>query len=107
MRRVYLHPLPLRIWHWVNALIVILLLATGIQFRLSGIAALWPHNPSLALHKWAGIAMTASWLSWIVYGLATGHFVKHYAFRMRDLGRMVEQLRYYLLLIFRGEKNPF
>ena len=52
MRRVYLHPLPLRIWHWVNALLVILLLATGIQFRVPGIASLWPHNPSLGLHKW-------------------------------------------------------
>jgi len=107
MKRVYLHPLPLRIWHWVNALIVILLLATGIQFRVPGIAALWRHDPLLALHKWAGLAMTASWIFWVIYGLATRHFVRHYAFRRRDFERMVEQARFYLFLIFRGEKNPF
>jgi thiosulfate reductase cytochrome b subunit len=107
MNRVYLHPLPLRIWHWVNALIVILLLATGIQFRVPGIAALWPHDPSLAFHKWAGLAMAASWIFWVIYGLATRHFVRHYAFRRRDFERMVEQSRFYLFLIFRGEKNPF
>ncbi len=104
---VYLHPLPLRIWHWVNALIVIFLLATGIQFRVPGIAALWPHNSLLAWHKWAGIAMTASWIFWVVYGLATRHFVQHYAFRRNDFERLIEQARYYLFLILRGEKNPF
>ncbi|HTZ39005.1 MAG TPA: cytochrome b/b6 domain-containing protein [Syntrophales bacterium] len=107
MKRVYLHPLPLRIWHWLNALIVIFLLATGIQFRMPGIAALWSHNPLLAWHKWAGLAMTASWIFWVIYGLATRHFVRHYTFRRRDFERMVEQARFYLFLIFRGEKNPF
>jgi thiosulfate reductase cytochrome b subunit len=107
MKRVYLHPLPLRIWHWVNALIVIFLLATGIQFRVPGIAALWPHDPLLALHKWAGLAMAASWIFWVIYGLTTRHFVRHYTFRRRDFERLVEQARFYLFLIFRGEKNPF
>ncbi len=107
MRRVYLHPLPLRIWHWVNALLVILLLATGIQFRVPGIASLWPHNPSLGLHKWAGIAMTASWLFWLIYGLATGHVVRHYALRRQDLVGIPGLMRFYLLSIFRGEKSPF
>ena len=107
MKRVYLHPLPLRIWHWLNALIVIFLIATGVQFRLPGIAALLPHNPLLAWHKWAGIAMTASWIFWVVYGLATRHFVRHYAFRRRDFDRIFVQAKYYLFLIFRGEKNPF
>ena len=107
MSRVYLHPLPLRIWHWVNALIVIFLLVTGVQFRMPGIAALWPHNPLLAWHKWAGIAMTASWIFWVLYGLAARHFARHYAFRRRDFKRMIEQAKYYLFLIFRGEKNPF
>ncbi len=40
MKRIYLHPLPLRIWHWANALMVILLIITGIQLRIPGIAAL-------------------------------------------------------------------
>ena len=47
MKRVYLHPLPLRIWHWVNALLVLVLLITGIQLRIPGIASLRPQDPAL------------------------------------------------------------
>jgi thiosulfate reductase cytochrome b subunit len=107
MKRIYLHPLPLRIWHWVNALTVILLLITGLQFRVPGIAALWPHDPSFALHKWAGIAMTASWFFWFAYGLASGHLSRHYAIRMKDLGGIFGQMKFYLVSIFRGKPNPF
>jgi thiosulfate reductase cytochrome b subunit len=107
MKRIYLHPLPLRIWHWVNALTVILLLMTGIQFRVTGIAALWPHNSSFALHKWAGLALTASWVFWLVYGLASGHLSRHYVIREKDLGGIFGQMKYYLVSIFKGEQNPF
>jgi len=107
MKRIYLHPLPLRIWHWANALTVILLLVTGIQFRVPGIAALWPHNPSFALHKWAGLALTASWVFWLAYGLASGHLSRQYAIRKKDLGGIFGQMKYYLVSIFRGEQNPF
>jgi thiosulfate reductase cytochrome b subunit len=107
MKRIYLHPLPLRIWHWVNALTVILLLMTGIQFRVAGIAALWPHNPSFALHKWAGLAMTALWVFWLVYGLASGHLSRHYVIRRKDLGGIFGQMKYYLVSLFKGEQNPF
>jgi thiosulfate reductase cytochrome b subunit len=107
MKKIYLHPLPLRIWHWVNALTVILLLITGVQFRVPGIAALWPHNPSFALHKWAGLALTASWVFWLVYGLASGHLSRHYVIRKKDLGGIFGQMKYYLVSIFKGEQNPF
>jgi len=107
MKRVYLHPLPLRIWHWVNALTVILLLMTGLQFRIPGITSLSPHNPSFALHKWAGLAMMASWFFWLAYGLASGHLTRHYAIRRRDLTGVFTQMNYYLVSIFKGGENPF
>ncbi|MCX5856034.1 MAG: cytochrome b/b6 domain-containing protein [Deltaproteobacteria bacterium] len=107
MKRIYLHPLPVRIWHWVNAITVILLLLTGFQFRVPGIASLSPHNFSLALHKWAGITMTALWTFWLTYGLASGTLRRHYAIRRRDLRGIAGQMKFYLMSIFRGEKNPF
>jgi thiosulfate reductase cytochrome b subunit len=107
MKRVYLHPLPLRIWHWMNALTVILLLITGMQFRVPGIAALGPHNPTFPVHKWAGIAMTASWFFWLIYGLASGHVFRHYTLRRQDLTGIPGLIKFYMLTIFRGEKSPF
>ncbi len=34
---VPLHPLPIRIWHWFNALIVFVLIITGIELRFTDI----------------------------------------------------------------------
>ncbi len=37
MKRIHLHALPLRLWHWANALIVIVLLITGFSVRMTGL----------------------------------------------------------------------
>ena len=107
MKRVYLHPLPLRIWHWVNALLVLLLLLTGIQLRISGVPSLGPRHPALWMHKYAGWAMVASCVFWLVYSLATRNLSRQYAVRARDFKGMFPQAKYYLTSIFRGEENPF
>jgi thiosulfate reductase cytochrome b subunit len=65
MKRVYLHPLMLRIWHWANALIVIILVVTGIQLRISGMASVRPHDPVLVIHKYMGWSMIASFIFWL------------------------------------------
>ena len=107
MKRIYLHPLPLRIWHWLNAVTVILLLLTGFQYRIPGLANLLPRNFSLELHRWVGIAMTALWAFWLIYGLSSGALRRDYRLRRDDLGGVVAQMKFYLISIFRGEKNPF
>jgi Ni,Fe-hydrogenase I cytochrome b subunit len=33
MKKIYLHPLPVRIWHWINAICFIILIITGLQIR--------------------------------------------------------------------------
>jgi thiosulfate reductase cytochrome b subunit len=107
MKKVYLHPLPLRIWHWANALMVIVLLITGIQIRVPGIASLRPQDPALLIHKYAGWAMVVSWVFWALYSLASGNLKRHYLFRKKDLGGVFKQARFYLFSIFKGEGNPF
>jgi len=107
MKKILLHPLPLRIWHWANALMVILLVITGIQLRISGVASLRPHDISFLTHKYAGWAMAASWVIWLVYGLISDHLSRHYLFRKGDLKGTFRQAKFYLISIFRGEKDPF
>ena len=107
MKRTYLHPLPLRIWHWLNALLVVILLITGAQLRIPGIASLRPNDPALMVHKYAGWAMAVSFVIWLVYGLVSDHLRRHYVVRRRDLKGVFSQARFYLFSIFRGEENPF
>ena len=107
MKRIYLHSLPLRIWHWANALVVIILLVTGFQIRVPGIASLRPQDPALLIHKYVGWAMVVSWVFWVIYSLASGNLRRHYFFRKRDFGGIFKQTKFYLFSIFKGEENPF
>jgi len=103
----YLHPLPLRIWHWLNAFIVIMLLATGLYLRLKGIAALKPHDPVLLLHKGMGLAMIIATLLWYIYNISNGNLRHHYGIKSKDLQGVFVQARFYLYSIFSGGENPF
>jgi thiosulfate reductase cytochrome b subunit len=107
MKRIQLHPLPLRIWHWANALMVILLLITGIELRIPGVAALQVNSPALLAHRYTGWSMASSCLFWFVYSLITGNLSRHYVMRRGDFKGIFRQLRFYLFSIFRGEENPF
>jgi thiosulfate reductase cytochrome b subunit len=107
MKKIYLHRLPLRIWHWVNAILVIALIVTGVQLRIPGIAGLRPHSIPLLVHKYLGWAMVASFVFWLVYSLISGNLRRHYAVRRRDFRGTFRQAKFYLWSIFRGEENPF
>lgn len=107
MKRIYFHSLSVRIWHWLNAVTVILLLLTGFLFRMPDAAFLLSRNTALSMHRWSGLAMTALWAFWLIHGLASGILRRHYAIRRTDLGDAVVQIKFYLISIFRGEENPF
>jgi thiosulfate reductase cytochrome b subunit len=107
MKEIYLHPLPLRVWHWVNASIVTLLLATGIRLRIAGIPGLPPHSSALLVHRYFGWALAASCIFWLIYSLANGHLGRHYKVGRRDIKGIFSQARFYIWSIFKGEENPF
>jgi thiosulfate reductase cytochrome b subunit len=107
MNRIYLHPLGLRIWHWLNAVVVVLLILTGIQLRTPD-AAIFPHyGLAVALHKWTGFGAGALLLFWIACYAVGGGFRRHYLLTLKDLSAMPSQARFYLVGIFLGEPNPF
>ncbi len=106
MRKTYLHPLPLRLWHWSNAIIVILLLITGAQLRLHGVPELPRHSLALIIHRYAGWAMVASFILWLIYCLATRHLGRHYKLRRSDAKGITRQTTFYVWSIFKGDENP-
>jgi thiosulfate reductase cytochrome b subunit len=91
----------------MNALTVGILLITGIQLRISGIASLRPHDPVLVIHKYAGWVMVVCYILWFVYSLASRNLSKNYSIGGQDLKGIFSQTRFYLFSIFRGEENPF
>jgi thiosulfate reductase cytochrome b subunit len=105
---VYLHPLPVRIWHWLNALGFILLILTGLQIRYVDLFRVIDFELAVQLHNWIGIAIVANWFLWFFYYM-TSDKISNYLpdFNVSSFfKRYFEQAQYYSYGIFVGEKRP-
>ena len=106
--RVYLHPLPVRIWHWLNALGFILLILTGLQIRYADLFSVISFELAVQLHNWIGIAVTGIWFLWFFYYIASDKVTNYHP----DLDAVsflkvyFDQAMYYGLGIFVGRKRP-
>ncbi|MBI4190457.1 MAG: cytochrome b/b6 domain-containing protein [Betaproteobacteria bacterium] len=108
MQRIYVHPLPVRIWHWLNALGFVAMIVTGIQIRYVGLIDLMSFKTAVILHNWIGFILIANFFIWFLFYLFSDKIkvyhpelspIKHF----RDSFR---QLKYYGYGIFRGDPNP-
>jgi Ni/Fe-hydrogenase b-type cytochrome subunit len=108
MNRIYLHPLPVRMWHWLNALCFFVLIVTGAQIRYRGVMDLMTFRTAVDIHNIAGFSLVGLFIVWAVYYAATGK-MKVYLPDL-NIARYVrnswKQARYYGYGLFRGEPNP-
>ena len=107
MKKVYLHTLSIRIWHWINASIVLLLLVTGVQLRMPELEIFPKFSMAVWVHKYVGFAMAASFLYWLIYVFARGSFKQHYLLRPVDARGLGKQGMFYCYGLFKGKENPF
>lgn len=100
MTRVFVYKRFERFWHWMQALLVILLAVTGFSIHFH-----WPifgWDTAVWLHKifaWAFVVLIAFAIFW---HLTTGEW-KQYRPRTGHVGAM---LRFYTVGIFRSEPHP-
>jgi len=106
--RVYLHPLPVRIWHWLNALGFILLILSGLQIRYVDLFSLMSFEAAVRMHNWVGFVVIANWFVWFVYYVTSDRITNYHP----DLDavsffqRYFRQAGYYSWGIFQGEDKP-
>ncbi|MCF8227330.1 MAG: cytochrome b/b6 domain-containing protein [Bacteroidales bacterium] len=106
--KYYFYPLWLRFWHWLNAVLCILLILTGLSMQYSN-----PDFPfmrfdlAVSIHNITGILLTASYLIFLVGNMITGNG-RYYHLNLRTIStELMKQFKYYTLGLFRGEKPPF
>jgi formate dehydrogenase gamma subunit len=108
MKRIYLHTLAERIWHWLNAALFIILFATGIQLH-------WPDRFSffksfshaVLVHNWAGILLVAVFVGWLFYKLISKRMSQYILTKEDFYPGMFIQTKYYLYGIFIDEPHPY
>lgn len=108
MKKEYIYPLWLRFWHWLNALLFLVLIVSGISLHYSDPKAYWiPFDIAVVSHNIAGILLSLNYLFYIIANIISGNY-KHYLPKLKGLNhRLYLQAKYYLLGIFVGEKHPF
>ncbi len=106
--RVYLHPLPVRLWHWLNALGFILLILTGAQIRYVDVFSLMSFEAAVKLHNWVGFAVIGNWFLWFTYYLFSERVTSYHPdLDPRDFfQRYFRQAGYYGWGYFHGAERP-
>lgn len=106
--KLYLYPVWVRLWHWLNAILCILLIITGVSMQYSD-----PEYPimrfdwAVSIHDIAGIALTGSYFFFLLGNIFTSNGYQ-YIFRIKGYFRNVaRQFKYYAYGMFKGEKPPF
>jgi thiosulfate reductase cytochrome b subunit len=109
MDRIYLHPLPVRIWHWANAVTCVLLFLTGIQIRYVGSVDVMPFRIAVGIHNWAGFVLIANFFLWLGFYLSSNR-IKVYHTELNPKKFFLacfRQMMYYSYGIIRQDPEPF
>ncbi len=108
-RLIYLHPLPVRIWHWINAVSFVLLVLTGIQIRYVGVVDVIPFRTAVILHSWIGFVVIANSFIWLLFYMLTDKArLYHPELNPVELFKGCwRQAVYYGYGMFKGMPNPF
>ncbi|MDY6842745.1 MAG: cytochrome b/b6 domain-containing protein [Thermodesulfobacteriota bacterium] len=106
--KIYLHPLLERIWHWVHALCIFMLILSGAQIH-------WPEHVNIfgsfgnaiVVHNWFGIITLCDFIFWFIYNVISKR-ITHYLPNKRDIPfGIISQAKFYAYGIFRHEPHPY
>jgi len=104
----YLYPVWTRLWHLLNALLIILLIITGIsmQYALSELGFI-KFSTAVKIHNISGLILTVSYLFFVLGNLFSSNG-KHYQLFWKSFSKeIIAQVKYYLIGMFKKEKKPF
>jgi thiosulfate reductase cytochrome b subunit len=108
MQRVYIHPLPVRFWHWVNAAGFLLMILTGLQIRYVGVIDVVSFRTAVTVHNWVGFVLIANFLIWLGFYLFTDKISNYLP--PRDLRKFFiksfAQVKHYGYGMFVGAPEP-
>jgi len=106
--KIYFYPVWIRLWHWLNALMFLFLIVTGLSMQYSS-----PDYPfirfdlAVLLHNIAGIIVTLGYFVFVIGNMVTSNG-KFYKVNLKEIvGQLKKQFMYYTIGIFKHEDAPF
>ena len=108
MERTYLYPVWLRTWHWLNALLFLSLIFTGINLQYAKTnSPIIDFHTAISIHNVSGITLTINYIFFFVLNIISGN-IKYYIPKLKNFfSNIFVQLKFYLRGIFNNEEHPF
>ena len=107
---IYMTPMPVRIWHWLNAFGIVTLCATGLQIRFPEYINIFgAYKAAIRLHNTAGVVVSISYMLWLIYYMVVARsLIKLYVPTLEDLKTGIfRQAYFYFLTYFLGMPSPY
>ena len=106
--KIYINPLPVRIWHWLNALGFVALILTGIQIRYANMFNVLSFETAIKTHNWVAFTVIANYFVWLGFYLFSDRItVYHPELNPRKFfDKAFKQIMFYSYGIFKGEPSP-
>jgi thiosulfate reductase cytochrome b subunit len=106
--KYYFYPRWIRLWHLLNAVLCLLLIASGLSLQYSDAnAPVISFQAAIAIHNFCGVALTLNYTIFFAGNIVRGNG-KHYILVLKGLGeRLWKQLYFYAYGTFKGEPAPY
>lgn len=108
MTKSKIYPFWLRFWHLFNAVLFLCLIVTGISLQYSGSAPfLIEFEVAIQIHNICGIVLSANYIFFLIVNFTSGNHKHYFKTQKGFFVKVLKQIRYYTIGIFRGESEPF
>lgn len=101
MKNIYLYTRYERSWHWLQMVLILILLVTG--FEIHHLFAFLGFDTAVTVHNTVGLTWLIAFAFFVFWILTTGEWRQY----TPTTKKMFAMVRYYSYGIFRGESHPF
>jgi thiosulfate reductase cytochrome b subunit len=107
---MYLYPVWVRLWHLLNAVLILVLIITGISMQYTGkeeSALIVGFARAVKWHNITAILLIFNYIFFVAGNIITGNGKYYRIEKGNFFSDLVKQLKYYSWGMFKGEKHPF
>lgn len=105
--RIRIYTFHDRFWHWLQAIVVIGLLATGLELHNPDTFAMVGFENAVRIHVVLGILLIVHAALGLFYHLTSGRIRQYLPEPSGFVTQAFGQVRYYMRGIFKGDPHPF
>ena len=100
MKNIYLYTRYERFWHWLQTVLIILLIITG--FEVHDSISLFGFKTAVEVHNFVGIAWLVAFAFFVFWVFTTGEWRQY----IPTTKKMIEVVRYYLYVRVNHHRKP-